>query len=289
MSTSIIQTNIILGLGEGALTADSTMLTYALRWTNAAYREIFLRYRFQHLKVRSIFRTSDGQQTYQAPSDFSGLLVIKDESNDTILGQITPEEFARDISPNSTTDESTTSDYDVAVDLSNDAIVQYSETVTTTDGETTYTRDTDYEMDYVEGTITVDSTGSMSDSTAYYIDYLYYVKGTPAQFCIEYDSTNLKYVFRLEPVPNATNIVSLLYPAVPSDLSGSVEPIWDKLEYALERGGIYYGSMEFIEDAQKRMELKQIYETSIMALVQLDRDLSPKHDRIKVVLRKADY
>lgn len=289
MSTTTIKQGIIYGLGEGALVADSTMLEYALRWANVAYREIFLRYRFKHLRTRSIFRTTEGQATYQAPTDFSGFLVLKDESAGGVLDQVTPEELQRNISATQITDESTTSDYDVAVSLDNTGIVQYSETVTTTDGATTYTRDTDYSMDYTAGTITVDSTGTMSDATEYEIDYLYYAEGPPTQFCIEYDATNKRYVFRLDPIPDDTYIASLLYPAIPSDLSGSVDPIWSKLEFALERGGIYYGSLEIMEDPQKRNEFKGIYETAIQALIQLDADLVPKHDRIKVVMRKSDY
>jgi len=289
MSTQTIRTNVIYGLGEGALVADSDMLAYALRWANAAYREIFLRYRFKHLRTRSIFRTTAGQATYQAPTDFSGFLVLKDENAGGVLNQITPEELQRNISATQITDESTTSDYDVAVSLDNTGIVQYSETVTTTDGVTTYTRDTDYSMNYTAGTITVDSTGSMSDATEYEIDYLYYAEGPPTQFCIEYDATNKRYIFRFDPIPDDTYIASLLYPAIPSDLSGSVDAIWSKLEFALERGGIYYGSLEIIEDVQKRAEFKQIYEVAIQALIQLDADLVPKHDRIKVVMRKSDY
>lgn len=289
MSTTTIKQNIIYGLGEGGIVADATMLIYALRWANAAYREIFLRYRFKHLRTRSIFRTTAGQATYQAPTDFGGFLVLKDESGGSVLSQITPEEFQRDISATKITDEAFTSDHDVAVSLDNTGIVQYSETVTTTDGATTYTRDTDYSMNYTAGTITVDSTGSMSDATEHETDYLYYAEGSPTQFCIEYDATNKRYIFRLDPIPDATYIASLLYPAIPSDLSGSVDPIWSKLEFALERGGIYYGSLEIMEDAQKRAEFKQIYEVAIQSLIQLDADFVPKHDRIKVVLRKSDY
>jgi hypothetical protein len=97
MSTLSVKQNVIYGLSEGSNVASTDYLDYALRWANAAYREIFLRYRFKHLRTRSVFRTADGQQTYQAPSDFLGFIVLKDESNDSILDQVTPEEFARDV------------------------------------------------------------------------------------------------------------------------------------------------------------------------------------------------
>lgn len=289
MSVDTIKANCLYGLGEGTNVADATYLTYALRWMNCAYRDIFLRYRFKSLRTRSIFRTANGQQTYQAPSDFIGFVVLKDESNDTILDQITPEEFARDVGTTEVEDESFTSDDGVAVELDNKAILQYSETVTNTDGDTTYTRDTDYTISYVNGTITVDAAESMADATEYYIDYLYYETGTPTQFCVEFDATNGKYVFRLDEVPDDTYIASLVYPALPSALSGSAEPIWAQLEFALERGGVYYGSLEIIEDPQMRAEFKQAYEVAIQSLIQLDLDLVCKHDTIPIIMKKSDY
>ena len=289
MSTTTIKQNIILGIGEGSNVASSTLLEYALRWANAAYNKMMAKYRFKSLSTRTIFRTAVGQQTYQAPSDFVGFVTLKDESNGTILDQIPPEEFARDVDANKVTDESFTSDHDVAVSLDNTAILQFSETVTTTAGTTTYTKDTDYSMDYVAGTITVLSTGAMSDATAYYIDYLHYTTGSPNQFCMEYDATNKKYVFRLDPVPDAINIASLIYPAVPSDLSGSVEPLWSQFEFCIERGGIYYGSLEVIQDPQLRAEFKAEFMDALNDLIKIDVDIHPKHDRIPLVLRKSDY
>ncbi len=294
MSTTSIKQNVIYGLGEGGSVANATMLTYALRWSNCAYREIFLRYRFKHLRTRSIFRTTHGQQTYQAPADFSGFLVIKDETNNTILSQVTPEEFQREVTTTTVTDEdiTTASTLATAITLDNTAIVQYSETVTNAAGTSTYTRDTDYSMNYITGTITpiaAISGGTMSASTAYHIDYLYYPEGPPEKFCLEYDATNTRYMFRTDPVPDATYIASLLYPALPSDLSGSVEPLWSTLEFALERGGIYYGALEIGEDAQKRSEFKGIYETSIQALIQMDQELEPKHASIPLRMKKTQH
>jgi len=290
MSTNSIKENIIYGLGEGASVADSDYLAYALRWANAAYREVFTRYRFQHLRTRSVFRTTDGQQTYQAPADFMGFLTLKDETNNTVIDQVTPEEFARDVDTKKISDETFTSVYDTAVSLANRAIQQYSETIADdADETTTYTRGTDYTMNYTTGAITVDSTGSMSDTTTYYANYLHYTRSTPVKFCLEYDAENAIFVFRLDPVPNGTFIGSITYPAVPDDLSSSVDPIWSELEFTIERGGIYYGSLEVIEDINQRQEFKQIYETSIQALIQLDQELVPKHDRIQLVMRKNDY
>ena len=290
MSTDTIKQNILYGLGEGTNVASTDYLTYSLRWGNAAYRDIMLRYQFRNLWTRSIFRMTDGQQTYQAPSDFVGFLTLKDETNDNIIDQVTPEEFARDVDAQQVSDETFTSDYDTAVSLDNRAIVQYSETICDdADETTTYTRDTDYSMNYTTGAITVDSTGSMSDATTYYANYLKYTKGKPVKFCMEFDATNGKYVFRLDPVPEATTIATLIYPALPSQLSGSVEPIWTQLEYALERGGIYFGSLEIIEDQGMRQEFLRLYEVAVQALIQLDLDLVPKHDRIPVRLRRSDY
>lgn len=290
MSTTTIQQNVLYGLGEGSNVANADYLTYALRWANAAYREIMIQHRFKSLRTRTIFRTTNGQQTYQAPGDFSGFVTLKDEHNNNIIDQVTPEEFARDVNTTTITDETFTADDDTAVSLDNRAIVQYSETICDdADETTTYTRDTDYTMNYTTGAITIDSTGAIADAATVYANYLYYTKGKPVKFCLEYDGTNGVYVFRLDPVPDDTYIGSLVYPASPSDLSDSVNPIWDKFEYCLERGGIYFGSMEIIEDAQMRAEFKQNYESAKGALVQLDMDLVPKHDRIPLVLRRTDY
>jgi len=290
MSTTTIQQNILYGLGEGANVADSTYLAYALRWGNSAYREIFLRYRFKSLQTRAVFRTANGQQTYQTPDDFIGFVTLKDETNNTVIDQITPEEFARDVGSTEISDETFTSSDGVAVSLDNRAILQYSETIADdADRTTVYTRDTDYTMNYTTGTITVDAAESMADATEYYADYNYYTKSKPVQFCVEYDATNAKYVFRLDPVPDDIYICSVVYPALPSALSGSVDTVWERLEYCLERGGIYYGSLEIIEDVNLRMGFKQDYEVAIQALIQLDQDLQPKHDQIQTIMRKSDY
>jgi hypothetical protein len=289
MSTTTIQQNIIYGLGEGALVADTTMLSYALRYANQAYRDIMNRYRYKCIQKRSVFRTSNGLSAYQMPDDFMGFLVVKDESGDSILDQVTPELFSREITSVQITDESFTSSSDTAVTLDQVGVVQYSETVTTTAGTTTYTRDTDYTMSYYNGQITMDSTGSMADATAYYIDYLYRATGSPSMFCVEFDSSNAQYVVRMDPVPDATKVVTLVYPAAPGDLSATVDAIWDRFEFAIERGGVYYGGLELIDDVQKRQELEKAYNVAIQSLIQLDQDLMPKHDRIPLVLKRNQY
>ena len=72
---------------------------------------------------------------------------------------------------NPVTDESFTSNFDTAVSLEKDGLVDGTVDVTSTDGNTTFTEDTDYTIDYVNGDITVLSTGSMTDSTEYHVDY----------------------------------------------------------------------------------------------------------------------
>jgi hypothetical protein len=84
-------------------------------------------------------------------------------------------------------------------------------------------------------------------------------------------------------------VFSILYPAFPSALSGSVDPIWDKLEVCLESWGTWFGSLELSDDAQKRSEYRGIAEGDLQALIQLDMELVPKNARIKVVMRKSDY
>jgi len=287
-----VQQNILYGIGEGVNVANATSLAYALRWANSAYRQFHVKIRTKNLQKRSIFRTAAGQQTYQAPSDFLGFITMKDESNDNVLGQRTPEEFSMQVAVNTITDEIFESEHDVAVSLANTSIVQYSETVTDdTDHTTVYTRDTDYEMDYNAGTITVLSTGTpIADATDTYIDYVCYSDGKPDIFCLEYDATNGKYAFRLSPTPDGIYIASLVYPALPSALSGAVDAIWTQLEYCLERGGIYFGALELLNgDDPKIAEFKSLYQDAIADLVRLDADLVPKSQTIPVRMRKMDY
>ena len=95
----------------------------------------------------------------------------------------------------SITDETFTSDYDVAVQSKHTNLTSDSEVVTTTDGGTTYVKDTDYTMDYPNGKITVLSTGGMADATDYYIDYSYsgsyptYVDGISGK-ALEFDGVD---------------------------------------------------------------------------------------------------
>ena len=289
MSTLTVQQNIIRGIGENAMISDATMLEYALRYANRTYREMWLRYRYKSLMTRSIFRTTHGQQTYQAPSDFAGFLTLKDESNDQIISQITPEEMQRKISEALVSDEDVTVVSAVAVALAYSGLQQYSETVTNTAGTTTYVRDTDYTMDYVAGTITMLAGGSMVTATKYHIDYLYLPEEKPTHFCIEFDINTNQYLFRLYPTPNATYIGSILYSAYPSELSSSTNPMWSQFEFCLECGGIYYGGQELVLDPQKRIEYKQNYEAAMQALIQLDLELIPKRNTIPVIMKKVDY
>jgi len=292
MTTTTVQQNIIYGLGEGVNVADATMLTYALRWANSAYRDITSRPNgFKHFQKRSVFRTANGQQTYQAPSDFMGFLTLKDETNDTVLEQITPEEFARYTSTTAITDETFVSDDGVAVSLDNRAILQYSETVADdADHTTIYTRDTDYAIDYEDGTITVDAAQAMADATTYYVDYLHYDTGKPDRFTLEYDSSNKKYAFRFKDTPDAIYIYSLVYPALPSNLSGSVDSMWAQMEFTIERGGIYYGALELLDSNDPKLDrFERKYEQSLENLIRLDLCLVPKGNTIPVRMRRTDY
>jgi len=288
MSVTTIKQNILYGLGEGSSVSNDTYLAYSLRWANRAYREIFLKagYKFNFINKRTLLKTIAGQQTYQAPSDFIGFVTIKDETNDTVIDQITPSEFSRDVAGVSITYEEFTSSFDTAVALDNTGILQYSEKVYT--GTTEYTRGTDYTIACAAGTITVLSTGGMLDATDYSVDYIHWNNGTPDKFCFEYDKTNSRHIFRFDPIPDDVYTVSLVYPHNPSDL-GSHEAIWPYMEHAIECGGIYYGSLEIIEDGQKRAEFKQIYMDAVSDLVKTDQDMIPKNHRIPVVMKRSDY
>jgi len=291
VTTETVQANILYGIGEGRSVADTDYLAYALWWGNIAYRAIINRPGFKSFTKKANFTMTDWQQTYQAPSDFKGFLFFKDETNGTELIQNTPEEFQREVSGKSITDETFTSESDVAVSLDNKAIVQYSEVVADdADHTTVYTRDTDYSMNYATGAITMDSTGSMVDDTEYYVDYLYHTKGSPNRFCMEYDMTNKLFVFRLDPVPNDSYIGTLLYPSFPSNLSDSVDVMWDRFELAVEFRGKYHAALEMLDPDDKRTSrFDNDSEKAIQALILLVRDLVPKHNRIEICMKKSDY
>lgn len=288
MSTATIQQNIIYGLGEGAQAANTSMLAYALRWANAAYRDIVLRPTFKHPQKRSIFKTVSGQQTYHTPSGFLGFAMLKDETHNNPIEQRTFEEFTRFAQTFEVSGETWTSSLGVGVSLDNTAIVQYSERVYDSDG-TEYTRDTDYTISYVTGVITATAGQGLSDATNYYIDYVHYSHGDPQIFTMEYDTVNKLYVLRLDPTPDSIITMSLTYFADSSALSDSVDPIWSAMEYAIERGGIYFGSLEITEDQGKRMEYKALYDSALTALIRLHFEMIPKRPRIQVCMRRSDY
>ena len=285
MSTSTIQSNIIYGLGEGALVANTNMLGYALRWANAAYRDITNRPGFNFPQKRSVMFTAIGQQAYQLPSSFFGFLILKNEEENTHIEQTTADDLSRRSQTTQVSAETFTASTSAAVDLDNAAILQYSETLSL--GAATYTRDTDYTINYTTGSIT---SINLLDATDYTIDYLHYTLDAPTRFGLEYDATNRVYVMRLDPVPDAVYQLALTYLAAPSDLSASSDPVWSRMEYALERGGVYFGSMEVVEDPQHRIEYKTLYEQAVSYLLMLCQSMDkPNHARIPMALRRVDY
>jgi hypothetical protein len=285
MSVSTMQQNVIYGIGEGALVASTGMLAYALRWMNAAYRDVIGRPHFTMPQKRSVFRTAAGLQTYQLPPSCFGFMSLKDMRNDEPIEQVTPEEFDRRSSSTFITAESFTADVGVDVSLANTAIHQYTERVYDSDG-VYYARDTDYTIAYATGEI---NATTLDDDGAYLIEYAHYESSDPQRFCLEYDAENNLYVIRFDPVPDAVSSISLIYMSAPAIMSASEGVLWSQMEYALERGGIYFGSMEMTEDKEKRKEFKVLYEQAIAALLQVSRNMVPKRARIQLALRKTDY
>jgi len=77
---------------------------------------------------------------------------------------------------------------------------------------------------------------------------------------------------------------------VPSDLSGSVSPISSIWEHALERGGIYYGSLELFEGNDPKIAIfKQNFETAIAALIKMDVNIGKKRRYMKLIHSKGDF
>jgi len=93
----------------------------------------------------------------------------------------------------------------------------------------------------------------------------------------------------LRPTPNEAMRATLIYPAFPSALSSSVNPIWDKFEYCLERGGIYFGSLEMLMANDPRIDrYEKLYMDALRDLVNFDARLLPKSSTIPVIMKKRD-
>ena len=285
MTTANIQSNIIYGLGEGALATNANMRGYALRWANAAYRDITNRPGFNFPQKRAVMFTEIGKQAYQLPASFFGFMLLKNEQKSSHIEQTTSEDLSRRSQITQVPAETFTASTVAAVNLDNPAILQYSESVSL--GAATYTRDTDYTINYSTGSVT---SINLVNDTDYLIEYLHYTLGSPDRFCLEYDAANRLYVMRLDPVPDAVYPLALTYLSAPADLSDSSDPVWAKMEYALERGGIYFGSMEVVEDPQRRIEYKTIYEQAVAYMLMLCQSMDkPNHARIPMALRRVDY
>jgi len=114
--------------------------------------------------------------------------------------------------------------------------------------------------------------------------------GKPTQMCIEFDSTNRLYAVRFAPIPDDAYVFYSMNFIIPSDLSGSVSPIYGGWEHALERGGIYYGSLELLEGNDPKIAIfKQNFETAIAALIKMDVNIGKKRRYMKLIHSKSDF
>lgn len=124
----------------------------------------------------TVFRTAllkDGQaSTTEFPDNMMDRAVERAVQE---LSKFLPYEKILDvfIGDRTVTDETFTSDYGVAVSLSNSPIQGLTEKIRSaaSGGGTLYVLGTDYEMNFFDGTVTVLSTGSMADSTIFYATY----------------------------------------------------------------------------------------------------------------------
>jgi hypothetical protein len=114
----------------------------------------------------------------------------------------------------------------------------------------------------------------------------------PYDITLEYDRNNGRHVLRFAPIPDSAYVCHGILRRWHPSLSSSQNLQYDKLETAIENGGIYEGSMSVYADpeyTQYRAELKQRWLESVQGLQQILNMQKPKPRQIPVVLRREDY
>lgn len=114
----------------------------------------------------------------------------------------------------------------------------------------------------------------------------------PSDFTLEYDRGNGRHVMRVGPIPDtsydAHGIMRRWHPSLTSNQNIQ----YDKLQTALEDGGIWQGSMSVYADqeyTQLRGELKQKWLESVQSLQQVLNMQKPRPQQIRTVLRKEYF
>ena len=115
---------------------------------------------------------------------------------------------------------------------------------------------------------------------------------TPNDGTLEYDRNNNRHILRLAPPPVAADTLYAIMRRWHPTLSDSQNIQYDKLEKALERRAIYYGSVEVFNDNEftnYRAELKNISVEKFNALQRVVAIQKPHRTQVPTILRKSGY
>jgi len=113
----------------------------------------------------------------------------------------------------------------------------------------------------------------------------------PSDYTLEYDRTNGRHIIRVGPIPDATYDAHAIMRRWHPTLSASQGIHYEKLETALEDGGIWEGCLSIYPDpeyAQIRSEWKSRWLESVQGLQQVFNQQKPKPQQIRTVLRRGD-
>lgn len=116
--------------------------------------------------------------------------------------------------------------------------------------------------------------------------------GVPSDLTLEYDRTDARHVMRIAPPADSADVCYATMRRWHSTLASGTNLLYDKLELALENGGIYEGSMEIYADqeyAQLRGEYKQNFLETTQALTQVMSVQKPRSAQIPVIMSRSNY
>jgi hypothetical protein len=116
--------------------------------------------------------------------------------------------------------------------------------------------------------------------------------GKPYECCLEYDRTNTRHIVRVARIPDDTYTMYATMRNWHPALSASQNPYVDKLENAIKRGGMYYGSFFVYPDPewnQLRADFERVFLNKVQSLSQILNIQKPHPPQIPVVMKKTNY
>jgi hypothetical protein len=110
----------------------------------------------------------------------------------------------------------------------------------------------------------------------------------PSDWTLEYDRVSGRHIMRVGPIPEKTYVAHAIMRRWHPSISSVQGLQYDKLETAIEEGGIYHGSMIIYADqeyVQYRSELKQNWLETVQGLQQVMMQQKPRAHQIPTMLR----